>query len=486
MPGSPIPYSNAGNILCAKGNMDGALAAYREAIRLGPDFAHAHANLSVTLLRMAHLEESIAVGRRAMELTPADPLAHSNVIFAMCFYEGSTAADILRECRRWDEVHGQPVRSMIRPHGNSPDPDRRLKIGYVSSDLRAHVVGWNLLPLLRCHDRRNFEIFCYHTAVYGSDSTTEKLRAHVDCWRDVTSLKYEALAEQIRRDEIDVLVDLSLHTADSRLVTFAMEPAPVQITYLAYCSTSGVQAMHYRFSDPHLDPPGSDLADYSEQTIRLPRTYWCYEPGGAMIDVSSPPCETNGFVTFGCLNQFSKVSGATIQLWNQILQRVPGSRMIIHARAGEYLEDFRKRLEDNGVGPGRVEFIGRQQWEPYLKTYSRIDIALDPFPYNGGITSCDTLFMGVPLVTLSGKTSVGRGGRSILSNLSLPELIAHDPGQYVQIAADLAADRSRLVELRRTLRERMKSSPLMDAKRFAVDVENAYRQAWRNWCLNRR
>ncbi len=262
----------------------------------------------------------------------------------------------------------------------------------------------------------------------------------------MTSLKYDALADQIRRDQIDVLVDLSLHSADNRLVTFAMEPAPVQITYLAYCSTSGVQAMHHRFSDPYLDPPDSDLGEYSEQTIRLPRTYWCYEPGGAMIDVPPPPCETNGFITFGCLNQFSKVSGATIQLWNEILQRVPNSRIIIHARAGEYLDDFRNRLEANGVGPGRVEFIGRQQWEAYLKTYSRIDIALDPFPYNGGITSCDTLFMGVPLVTLSGKTSVGRGGRSILSNLGLPELIAHDPGQYVQIAADLAGDRFRLGE----------------------------------------
>jgi predicted O-linked N-acetylglucosamine transferase (SPINDLY family) len=360
-----------------------------------------------------------------------------------------------------------------------------LKIGYVSSDLRGHVVGWNLLPFMRCHDHQGFEIFCYHSAVHGQDKLTRQLRQASDHWREVTFLDDRRLAEQIRADGIDVLVDLSLHTANNRLVTFAMEPAPVQITYLAYCGTSGVQAMHYRFSDPHLDPPGQDLSCYSEQTVRLPRTYWCYEPGGAAPEVSALPANQNGFVTFGCMNQFAKVSTATLEVWGRVLARVPGSRLLMYASPGKHLEAIENQFRRNGIASDRVQFIGRQGWDQYIRTYHRIDVALDPFPYNGGITTCDTLWMGVPVVTLSGPTAVGRAGRSILSNVGLAELVARDAEQYVQIAADLAADPTRLADLRRSIRQRMKASPLMDAKQFAADIESAYRRLWRTWCLKR-
>ena len=221
--------------------------------------------------------------------------------------------------------------------------------------------------------------------------------------------------------------------------------------------------MNYRFSDPHLDPPEQDLSCYSEQTIRLPETYWCYAPGGETPEPSPLPAEKNGYITFGSMNQFAKVSTAALDLWSEILTRTPRSRLLIHAPFGKYLDATREHFNQNGITPERVEFIDRQTWDPYIRTFHRIDIGLDTFPYNGGITSCDTLWMGVPVITLSGQTPVGRGGRSILSNIGLADLVAYSAEEYLNLATKLAADLPRLNELRKTLRHRMQKSPLMDA-----------------------
>jgi protein O-GlcNAc transferase len=263
---------------------------------------------------------------------------------------------------------------------------------------------------------------------------------------------------------------------------FARRPAPVQVTYLGYCASTGLETMDYRLSDPHLDPPDSDLSHYTERTIRLPETYWCYAPADLTPEPSlSPPVEETGHITFGCLNNFAKVSPAS-DLWAEILQNVPGSRLIVHSHPGTHLKTVRERFADKNVSPDRLEFMGRQAHREYLATYGRIDIALDPFPWGGGITTCDALWMGVPVVSLIGRTAVGRGGASILSNIGLPELIARTPQEYIEIAISLATDLPRLAELRRTLRSRMQASPLMDAPRFARNVEAAYQQMWRNWC----
>jgi predicted O-linked N-acetylglucosamine transferase (SPINDLY family) len=240
--------------------------------------------------------------------------------------------------------------------------------------------------------------------------------------------------------------------------------------------------MHYRFSDPYLDPPEQDLSCYSEETIRLPETYWCYAPGKETPDPSPLPAERNGYITFGSMNQFAKVSPAALDLWCEILKRVPQSRLLIHAPSGKYLSAIRERFDRHGIAADRVEFIDRQDWDLYIRTYNRIDIGLDTFPYNGGITTCDTMWMGVPVISLSGQMPVGRGGRSILSNVGLGDLVAYSPGQYVDLAVKLADDIPRLRELRGTLRQRMRGSPLMDASRFARNVEAAYRDVWRRWC----
>ncbi len=338
-----------------------------------------------------------------------------------------------------------------------------------------------MLPLLRHHDHAQFEIFCYGS-VKNPDDLTGQIRTSCDQWREMVGLSDETLAERIREDRIDLLIDLSLHTCGHRLRTFALRPAPVQITYLGYCSTSGVDGMHYRFSDPHLDPPDVDLGCYSEQTIRLPESYWCYAPGGQAPDISPLPAERNGYITFGCMTKFGKVSSATVELWCEILKQVPGSRLLIHAPPGKHLQTIGNHLSGHAIAFDRVQFVGYQPWDRYMATFHRIDVGLDPFPYNGGITTCDTLWMGVPAVTLSGRTAVGRGGRSILNNVGLADLVARVSAEYVRLAVQLAGDLPRLGELRRTMRDRLIASPLMDAPRFARNVEAAYRDAWRRWC----
>jgi predicted O-linked N-acetylglucosamine transferase (SPINDLY family) len=357
-----------------------------------------------------------------------------------------------------------------------------LRIGYVSADFRHHPVGRFLLPLFQNHDHRNFEIVCY-ADVARPDSLTEQLRQQADSWHDVRGFSDERLAVQIRQDRVDILIDLGAHMSRNRLLAFARKPAPVQVTYLAYCSTTGMKAIDYRLSDSQLDPDKDCDAHYSERTIRLPRTYWCYQPPADAPEVAdASPMDGSGCVTFGCFNNFAKVSPPTIAAWARIMRAVANSRLIIHAHEGSHRQPVRDLLAANGVEPSRVGFQGLVPTREYLAQYSTIDIALDPFPYNGGTTTCDALWMGVPVVTLAGNTAVARAGKTLLLNVGLAELVAGSRDEYVDIAAKLAADAKRLRALRTTMRDRMSHSPLMDSAQFAAGVENAYRTIWRRWC----
>jgi protein O-GlcNAc transferase len=292
----------------------------------------------------------------------------------------------------------------------------------------------------------------------------------------------DAAAQLIREDRIDVLVDLTMHMADNRMLLFAQKPAPVQVTYLAYCSTTGLSAMDYRLTDPHLDPPGISDAYYSEASVRLPDTYWCYEPPQRSPDVNPTPAMNLGYVTFGCLNNFCKVSPMALQTWIQLMQRTANSQFILHTLEGSHRQRVREMFQSQDVDPRRLRFVGRIPFLEFLKLHQEIDIALDSFPYSGGTTTCDALWMGVPVISWGGQMGVARSGVSLLRNIGLPELIADSRQQYVEIAGDLAQNLPRLAELRRTMRGRMRESPLMDAARFARNVEGAYRQMWRTWC----
>jgi predicted O-linked N-acetylglucosamine transferase (SPINDLY family) len=473
--------NNLGTALQEWRDVDGAIAAYRQAIAVKPDYAEAHGNLANALSQAGEFDEAMALYRRSWQLNP-NPRTASGMLYLIHVLPEFTPPRILEEHITWNQTFAGPLAAEAsRPHENTPDPDRRLRLGYVSPDFTMHPVGRFMLPLLRHHDHERFEIICYSDA-RATDGMTEQIRACTDQWHDTSRRSDAELACRIRADRIDVLVDLNMHAKGSRLLAFGRKPAPVQVTYLSYCSTTGVKTMDYRFSDPFLDPPGSDESVYSEKTLRLPDTFWCFEPSPLMPEPVSPPALEAAHVTFGCLNNFWKISPATIEMWAELLRKTPDSGLLVHAHPGRHRERFREKFRDRGVEPGRIEFVGFLAFPEYLRQYRRIDVGLDPHPYGGGTTTCETLWMGIPVVTLPGQTAVSRAGLSILSNVGLTELVAPTPAGYVEIAAGLAADRSHLMDLRSKLRRKMRAAALMDADRFARGVENAFHRVWQNWC----
>jgi predicted O-linked N-acetylglucosamine transferase (SPINDLY family) len=473
-------HLNLGNLLRETGNVDDAIAVYRQAISLRPTFAPALSNLGVALQDAGRLDEAIDCYREAVRLDPTAAVAHSNLVYTMHFDPRSGSKAILQEAQRWSALHAEPLKGEIKSHENDRSPERNLRIGYVGDRLHDHVIGRFMQPLLAAHDRTQFRVICY------ADTTglPDELRRVADVWQSTRGMTDEQVAQLVRQDRIDILVDLGLHMSGSRLLAFARKPAPVQVTYVAYCSTSGLSTMDYRLTDPFLDPPEFGDENYVERSIRLPETYWCYGPPVNVGESGALPAIANGHVTFGCLNHFSKTTSVTLQVWARLLREVPSSRLMLHGREGSHRERAKAMLAEGGVAADRISFVGFVPTSDYFKCYRQIDIALDPFPYAGGTTTLDALWMGVPVVTLSGQTAVGRGGVSILSNLKLPELIAATHDQYVQIASELASDLPRLESLRSSLRRRMLESPLTDAPRFARRVEAAYRQMWRQWCMD--
>jgi protein O-GlcNAc transferase len=314
------------------------------------------------------------------------------------------------------------------------------------------------------------------------DEFTALVQSAADVWRNTTGLTDREAAQLVRQDGIDILVDLTMHMRRTHLLLFARKPAPIQVTWLAYPGTTGLSAIDYRFTDPYLDPPGLFDQYYSEKSIRLPDTFWCYDPLKPDPFVQPLPAAQNGYITFGSLNNFCKTNATTFRLWAQVLRVVANSRLVVLADEGQHRERTLSVFEQEGIARERIEFVPRQSRHKYLETYHRIDIGLDSIPYNGHTTSLDAYWMGVPVVTLVGNTVVGRAGLSQLTNLGLVELIGHTPEQFVAIAGNLASDISRLSHLRNTLRPRLQTSPLMDAPRFARNIEAAYRRMWQSWC----
>jgi predicted O-linked N-acetylglucosamine transferase (SPINDLY family) len=481
-PHYPEALSNLGNVLRDVGRLNEAVEAFHRAIALNPNHAKAHNNLGVTLRDQGRLDEAIAAFRRVIELQPELVATHSNLVYLMHYHPGYDAKTIVAELRAWNRLHAEPLKPHIQAWPNDPDPKRRLRIGFVSPDFRNHVVGRNLLPLFGEFDRQRFEIICY-AQVLRPDEITAPFQQCAAAWRTIVGVSDEQVARQIRQDRIDILVDLSLHSAQNRLLLFARKPAPVQATFAGYPGSTGLTAIDYRLSDPYLDPPDMDESVYSERTVRLPDTFWCYDPLDCSdIPVNALPALEIASITFGCLNNFCKVNDTMLAIWAEVLRQVRGSRLLLLAKQGDHRERTLAFLAGQGVEAGRVEFLDPRARRRYLELYHRIDLGLDSFPYNGHTTSLDSFWMGVPVVTLVGQTAVARAGWCQLSNLGLTELAAGDREQFVRIATELANDIPRLSELRATLRERMERSPLMDAPRFARNIEAAFREMWRTWC----
>lgn len=478
-PDSVAALNNAGCLRRTLGRLDESEALLRRALELDPCHAALLDNLGSVLKDAGDLDAAIDCFRRSLEIDPAGAATHSNLVYALSF-QCLRPEPILAEARRWNARFAAPLATSIQRHANPRNPGRRLRIGYVSPDFREHCQSLFTIPLLAAHDRGNFEIVCY-SSVERPDETTREIAGLACVWREVRALDDAALAAAVRADGIDILVDLTMHMANGRPLLFARKPAPIQVAWLAYPGTTGLDAIDYRYSDPRLDPPGG-APHYSEQTLPLPDSFWCYDPRSREPEVGALPAETRGYVTLGCLNNPCKLTESTLMLWGAVMRALPAARLRLLARAGRQHESLRHRLATHGIEAARVDFVPYRPRADYLRSYHEIDIGLDTFPYNGHTTSLDSLWMGVPVVSRVGQTCVGRGGLSQLFQIDLAELAAESDAAFTAAAVALASDLPRLAALRAGLRERLANSPLMDAPRFARNLEASYRQLWRGYC----
>jgi protein O-GlcNAc transferase len=484
-PNEPALLFGLGNILKEMGRLDEALAAYQSALSLAPGDPFVLNNLANLHKDRGEITEALAALRQSLAALPVAE-AHSNLIFTSRFDPTIPPETIQEQEQKWNTLYAVPLRSQRPQHSNNRSPDRRLRIGYVSADLRNHAVGRTLLPIFEAHDRAVVECVCY--AGPPTDPVAARFQARADLWRNMDAWPDAQLAAQIQTDGIDILVDLSLHTAFHRLSTFARKPAPVQVSWLGYPGSSGVESIDYYLTDRFLHPATDEAAKPPGRPIYLPDAWCCYPAPEDSPEVGALPAAQAGRVTFVSFNNFAKINGRVLALWARILHAVPDSRLLLLARTGGHQERARTALQACDISPQRLEFLEYQPAAPersaaaYLHRYAQADIALDPFPYNGMTTSGDALWMGVPVVALRGATALSRASFSILSNLGLPELAASREDEYVQIATSLAGDTARLAQVRATLRTRMQASPLLDPVRFARNLEAAYREMWRQWC----
>lgn len=473
---------NLGNAFKETGRYGEAEESYGKALLVRPEMAEAHYNLGTVLQDQCRMQEAVVSFRRAVELGPGQAIAHSNLLMNLQYDPDVTPEAILEESRAWERSHLAGV-PLLSPPGNDRNPDRPLRIGYVSGDLRRHPVGYFLDGVLACHDGEAFEVFCYANQSFGDD-LTERLRRNSGHWRPIFATSDEAVAEMIRNDRIDILVDLSGHTARNRLTVFGRRAAPVQATWAGYVGTTGLSAMDYLISDRQETPEGSD-AWYCERIVRLPDCYVCYSPPEYSPPVAPLPAGTNGFPTFGCFNNFAKINPRVTALWTRLLLEITDARLLLVTKALGDPAVRERCLEAFAAGgvADRVSVSGMLPHGELLARYGEVDIALDPFPYSGGLTTLEGLWMGVPAVTLGGDRFASRHTLSHLTAAGLAEFIAHDEDSYLAIASSLAADRARLDAIRLGLRERMAASPLCDCRRFTRNLEIAYRAMWREWCV---
>lgn len=470
-----------GNALYQLGQLDDAIETYRALTLERPDWGLAHANLGNALKDVGLPGDAIACYRRALALAPDDVVTHGNLLYVLSYDPECTEVALHAEARRFGELHTAGLHAQRLPHPNERRVERKLRVGYVSSDFREHVSSFYLEPLLRAHDREAFEIYCYSN-VFPPDAWSARYRGHSTVFRDIWPLDDAAAAQLMRDDRIDVLVDLTMHSSRARPLLFARKPAPVQLSWLAYVGTTGNLAMDYRLTDPHLDSQAAQTLPYTERSWWLPNAFWCFAPLVQSLPVGPLPASQNGYVTFGCLASFSKVNEPTLRSWARVLGAVKDSKLLLHVPLGTARQRVRATLEAAGVAAAAVELLPHQKRSDYLRAYSKIDVCLDALPYNSLTNTLDAAWLGVPTVTAVGETVVGRAGLSVAMNLGLPQLVARTPEQFVDAAVQLVTDLSALAELRAGLRARLEGSPLMDAPRFARDLEAAFRGMWREWC----
>lgn len=488
-PARPETHNIRGHTLASLNRNTEARAAFHEALRLKSNYSAAHDNLGRLDKSEGRLPEAVEHFRAALAVQ-LSPETHSNLLLALNYLPELDPIDVFNEHRRWNDLHAARIQSATptvdraeAPAAVSVTPAlaagnvRRLRIGYLSPDFVHHAVSYFIEPVLAAHDRRQFEVFCYAN-VRQPDNVTRRLRALSDHWREIAFSNDEAAAELVRRDQLDLLVDLAGHTAHHRLLVFARRPAPVQATWIGYPNTTGLDVIDYRITDAISDPVGATDHIHSEKLVRLPGPFCCYRPDDDAPPVREFAPKEPGKVTFGCFNNFAKVTPEVIAVWSRLLRELPASQLVLKSRGladGEVSARVRAAFGAASVAPDRVCISGEElPVREHLSLYHSIDIALDPFPYNGTTTTCEALWMGVPVVTLAGRVHAARVGASLLTHIGLKDWIAATPEDYVRIATAAANDPQLVKAMRSTLRDRMRNSPLCDSTEFTHALEQAY------------
>jgi len=473
--------TNLGIVRLVEGKLDEAIAWCQRAVQPNPDYAAGQLNLGSALLAQGEAEHALACYRRALELQPGSAKFHSNLVMTLQYRQGITLREMAAAGAEFDRRHVAPLRARWPQHENSRQPERPLRLGFISADFHRHPVGGFYLRPMECLPPEDASVFCYSTGVQA-DEVTDRFRAAAHTWREMPGVSDETLAEQIRADRIDVLFDLATHADGNRLTTFARKPAPVQI---AWAGPTGVSAMDYLLADANLVPPGLD-ADYTEQVLRMPDAFTCYAPPAKASDVAPLPALARGHVTFGSPNNLAKMTPQVVETWAEILRRVPQSRLLLWYGGATQDAGTQTRLCERfaavGIDADRLAWAG---WRPHaerLDAYHEMDLVLDTFPFSGCTTTCESLWMGVPVVTCPGETYMSRQSLSVLRTVGLTETIADDLEQYVRLAVSLASDLPRLAAIRAGLRQQMAASPLCDGPRFAQNLMAVLRRVWRRWC----
>lgn len=485
MPQFADAYNNCGNVLQKLNRYDEAEDYVRRALSLNPNFAIAHANLGYILSKTGQLQEAERCLRRALQISPELAMVHSNLLFSLASTATLSADILFEEQRNWDRVHGIEGRTnALPPLPKDPASDRRLRIGYVSPDFRNHAVSYFFEPLLAAHDQSRFEIFCYacHNAC-ESDSTTDRLREIAEHWRFVAGKSEQETAQLIRDDQIDLLIDLAGHTANNRLKIFTYSSAPVQVAYLGYIASTGLEAMSYWITDNILHPDPTE-EKCVETIYRLPRCWVSYKPSDQAPEIAACP-NPDEHVIFGSLSCSSKMTESAIETWSNILNALPDSRLLlmnVSLASDKIQKQVTDRFADYQIPPERLLLRPNAPMNEYLSTYNEIDIVLDTFPRTGGTTTAEALWMGVPVVTLAGKRYAERISASKLTAVGLEQLIADNREDYVRIAVALARNSALRTELREQLRQQMAQSQLCDGESLAREIESAYRSMWEKHC----
>lgn len=484
-PGYAQVHCNLGNSLKKLNRFDDAIASYRRAIELDPNYADAYNNMATVLQDLGRLEESKAAYLKALELDANSIDTQGNLLFVLNYGESDPDCPALKHAHRYGDMVAQ--RAVRYTQWNClPGFDRMLRVGFVSGDFREHPVGFFFESALGALVRASEG--CVQCVAYSNhafeDATTQRLRCLFHEWNSCVGVSDAELARKVHEDAIDVLIDLSGHTASNRLPVFAFKPAPVQVSWLGYFGTTGVQAVDYLLADPWTLPEGDEV-NFTENIWRLPETRLCFTPPSSNVSVASPPALRNGYITFGCFNNLTKMADSVVALWAQVLNSVPGSRLLLKSPQLNEVSvrtSVQGRFASHGVDPARLVFEGLSPRDEYLAAYGRVDIALDPFPYTGGTTTVEALWMGVPVLTLAGERFLSRQGVGFLMNVGLPDWIAENQDQYLALAKAHAADLRALSRLRKNLRDRLLTSPICNAPRFARHFEAALRGMWKVWC----